>query len=307
MEHLERFVYAPLEGRPRLRWPGGRRLAVWVVPNVEHYELHPSWQGIRNPWPRSAPPDALNYPLKEYGNRVGIDRFFDLTDRLGLRCTVSLSLAQPVMFPDIFRDMRARGWEFMCHGLYNTHYLWNYPEAEEARFIADCKLGMDEHTGQARHGWFSPACSHTGRTADLVAAAGFDYYCDLYHDDQPFPVLTEQGPLISIPYSMDVNDAVVHVNGGEGEDFAQVILDQFETLYRDSERSGLVMCIACHPYLSGQPQRIAAFERALRHVMAHDGVWMATGGEIAQWYRARHLDAVQAWLKDTDHAASTAR
>jgi allantoinase len=105
----KRFEYAPLQGRPTIRWPEGKRLAVWLVPNVEHYELDASWKGIRDPWPRSASPDGLNYPLKEYGNRVGIDRILDLTDRLGVRCTVSLSWALPTMFPDVFGEMKQRG------------------------------------------------------------------------------------------------------------------------------------------------------------------------------------------------------
>ena len=292
----KRFEYAPLQGRPKIGWPEGKRLAVWLVPNVEHYEIDPSYKGIRDPWPRSMSPDALNYPLKDYGNRVGIDRILDVTDRLGIRCTVSLSLALPTMFPDVFHEMKRREWDFMCHGLYNTHYLWNYPLDEERAFIERCRQGMVEVTGQTRHGWFSPACSHTLNTADLVDAAGFSYYCDLYHDDQPFPVITDSGSLISIPYSMDANDVVVHMNGGEGDDYAKVIIDQFDTLYRESHQNGLVMCIAFHPYVTGQAQRIRAFERALRYVLSHDDVWLATGIEIESWYRTHYLTTVQEWL-----------
>jgi len=293
----DRFPYASLADRPILKWPDGKRLAVWVVPNVEHYEFKPSCRSVRQPWPRAAHPDTLHYPLKEYGNRVGIDRILDVMDRIGIRCTVSLSLAVPVMFPDIFSEMRARQWEFMCHGLYNTHYLWNYEQTRERDFIRDCKVRMDALAGPVPHGWFSPACSHTVNTEDIVAECGFGYTCDLYHDDQPFPVRTSSGSLISIPYSMDVNDAMVHINGGEGEDFARIILDQFRVLYQDSTKTGLVMCIACHPYLTGQPHRIVAFERALRHIAMHDDVWFATGMEIADWYRTRHLQEVEHWLQ----------
>lgn len=291
-----RFANVPASGRPQIKWPDGKRLAVWLVPNVEHYEFQPSHRGIREPWPRVAHPDTLHYPLKEYGNRVGLDRFIDLTDRLGIRCTVSLSAAVPVMFPDLFDAMQSREWEFMCHGLYNTHYLWNYADDDERAFVLDCKTRMDAAAGKGPHGWFSPACSHTVRTADIVTEAGFGYYCDLYHDDQPMPVITSAGSLISIPYSMDVNDAVVHMGGGEGGDYAQIILDQFQTLYEESDKSGLVMCIACHPYLSAQPHRIVALERALRHIASHDDVWMTTGGEIAAWYREHYLEAFKAWL-----------
>ena len=294
---LERFAFAPIEGRPPIHWPERRRLAVWIVPNVEHYEFIPSAVGVRNPWPRCVPPDALNYPRKEYGNRVGLDRLFEVTDRLGIRCTASLSLAVPVMFPEQFAQMQRRGWDYLCHGLYNTHYLWNSGLEEERAFIADCQRRMIETTGAGIRGWFSPACSHTLNTADLVAEAGIDYYCDLYHDDQPFPVRTRGGSLISVPYSMDVNDVVLHVAGADGDAFADVIVDQFQTLYEESAQSARVMCIACHPYVTGQPHRIRAFERALRHVVEHDDVWMATGSEIAQWYRANCLEDMLEWLK----------
>lgn len=298
MPVLERFAYAPVAGRPRVRWPDGKRLAVWVVPNVEHYEYEPAIVGVRDPWPRTAPPDALNYPLKEYGNRVGIDRILDVMDRLGVTCTVSLSLAVPVMFPDLFAEMKRRGWEFMCHGLYNTHYLWNCTLEDERAFVGDCFRRTVEATDGPIHGWFSPACSHTVNTADLVAAAGISYYCDLYHDDQPFPVRTATGSLITIPYSMDVNDVVLQVSGADGDAFADVIIDQFDTLYDESRHTGLVMCIACHPYVTGQPHRVESFERALRHVVSHDDVWVTTGREIAHWYRAHHLHETLAWLAE---------
>jgi allantoinase len=298
MAMRERFAYASMAGRPAIRWPEGKRLALWIVPNIEHYEYQPAVIGIRDPWPRTPHPDALNYPLKEYGNRVGFDRLLEVTDRLGVTCTASLSLAVPVMFPDVFAEMMRRGWEFMCHGLYNTHYLWNCSLEEEQAFIDDCCRRALEATGKPIHGWFSPACSHTVNTPDLVAAAGIRYYCDVYHDDQPFPVRTATGSLISLPYSMDVNDVVLQVMGADGDAFADAIIDQFEVLYEESRRTGLVMCIACHPYVTGQPHRIRAFARALRHVIGHDDIWVATGSEIAQWYRTHHLPEVQAWLAD---------
>ncbi len=293
---LERFAFATMQGRPVLRWPQGRRLAVWVVPNVEHYEYEPGVRGVRDPWPRCAAPDALNYPRKEYGNRVGLGRLLDVTGRLGIRCTASLSLAVPEMFPDQFAEMRQAGWDFMCHGLYNTHYLWNMAEDEERAFVADCQRRMLAATGAPIQGWFSPACSHTPRTGDLVAEAGISYYCDLYHDDQPFPVRTRAGSLVSLPYSMQVNDVVLHLAGATGEDYAAVLADEFETLHAESAESGRVLCIACHPYITGQPHWIGAFERALRRIAAHEDVWFATGAEIAAWYRAHHLADVRRWL-----------
>jgi hypothetical protein len=130
-------------------------------------------------------------------------------------------------------------------------------------------------------------------TPDLVAEAGIDYYCDLYHDDQPTPVLTKNGTIISVPYSMDLNDAMVYKQPVEGAEFAQMITDHFDTMYREGEDNPRVMSIALHPYMMGAPHRIKHLDRALGYIAGHDDVWFATGSEIAQWYRDNGMQAFQ--------------
>src|SRR6202007_1095305 len=101
--------YSPILHRPPLRWPNGARVAVWVVPNIEHYEYMPKLVRTRDPWPRSPHPDVLGYSQRDYGNRVGLWRLFDVTDALGIRCTVSLNMAVLEHFPEILGAMEARG------------------------------------------------------------------------------------------------------------------------------------------------------------------------------------------------------
>jgi len=150
-------------------------------------------------------------------------------------------------------------------------------------------------TGKRLRGWFSPAASNTLRTPDLVAEAGIDYLCDLYHDDQPTPIRVRQGRLISLPYQMDLNDAVMLGAGaGEGEDFLRTGVDMFETLYAESATQPRVMCVALHPYIMGRPQRVRYLEALLAHLRRHEGVWFATGAEMADWYLAQHYDAAMA-------------
>lgn len=280
----ERFAYSALIDRQRLRWPGGARVALWVVPNIEHYEYLPAQVGVRDPWPRMPHPDILGYGQRDYGNRVGIWRMMELFDQHRLRCTVSLSLAVLEMYPEIATAMAARDWELMSHGLYNTRYHWNMPIEAERAAIAECQAIHRKHTGRDMAGWFSPAASFTLNTPDLVAEAGFRYYCDFYHDDQPGRLNTRTGHLVSVPYSMEVNDAIAWRRGDEGEDFERLIRDEFDTLYREGAEHGRVMCIAVHPFIMGQPHRIAHLDRALRYVLGHEGVWRATGDEIARWY-----------------------
>ena len=282
--NADRAPYSPIVSRPKLRWPNDARVALWVVPNIEHYEYLPLHQRARNPWPRTPHPDVLNYGIRDYGNRVGVWRMIDILDKHGIKGTISLNMANYVHYPEIFKACSERDWTILCHGLYNTRYHWYYSEEEERNAIKEC---VDLHwdlMGTMLPGWFSPAVSFTLNTPDLVAEAGIRYYCDWYHDDQPLPLLTEHGPLVTVPYSMDLNDSVLTLKQHEGADFVTMIKDTFDTLYAEGEESGRVMCIALHPYIMGQPHRISHLDEALGYILSHDGVWKAKGDEIADWY-----------------------
>ena len=280
----ERIAYSAMPERAPLHWPDGARLALWVAPNIEHYEYLPEKIRVRNPWPRVPHPDILGYGQRDYGNRVGVWRLMALMDRFDLPCTVSLSSAVLDMYPDITEAMLTRRWELMSHGLYNTRYHWGMSEPEERAAIEECQEIHRRITGQSLRGWFSPAASNTRNTPDLVAESGIDYLCDFYHDDQPTPVRVREGSLISLPYSMEINDSIAWRRGMEAQAFARKICDEFDTLYAEG---GRVMNIAVHPFIMGQPHRIDHLEKALAYVLGHSGVWCATGGQIVDCYRAQ--------------------
>lgn len=288
-----RIPHAPLPSRPPLTWPNGARLAVWVCPNIEHYEFLPAQQGSpRDPWPRTPHPDVLAYSLKDYGNRAGVWRMMQCLDAHGIRGSVSFSMSVGEMFPEILEAMLTRDWDVFSHGLYNTRYHWNLPEDAERAEIEASVAAWRRMTGRQLRGWFSPAASNTLRTPDLVAEAGISYLCDFYHDDQPTPIRVRSGRLVSIPYTMDLNDAVmIGAGAAEGADFLRAGLDMFETLYAEGANQPRVMCIALHPYIMGRPHRIRFLDALLAHIRRQEGVWFTTGAEMADWYLARHYDA----------------
>lgn len=288
--------YSPILHRPRLRWPNDARVAVWVVPNIEHYEYLPKYVRTRDPWPRVPHPDVLGYAQRDYGNRVGLWRLFDLTDEFGIRCTVSLSMAVIQHFPAILEGMEKRGWELMSHGIYNTRYHWDFSEQEERAAMQESREIHRRLTGREQLGWFSPAITNTLRTFDLAAECGFTYTADLYHDDQPFPLRVKSGRLLSMPYSVDLNDVILHRRGEETAAFVQQIKDYFDTVYAEGAEQGRVMCIALHPYWVGQPHRIRVFRRAMEYILSHPGVWVTTGAEIAAWYNANYLPLLESHL-----------
>lgn len=299
MKAIDRFPYIPLPERPRLRWPRDARVAVWVLPNIEHYEYRPELINGRDPWPRMPHPDVQGYGVRDYGNRVGVWRMFEVFDKYEIPCTVSLNFGIIEHYPAIFEAMEARGYDVLCHGLYNTRYLWNLPEEEERAVIADCVDILKRHTGRQLTGWFGPAVSGTMRTAALAAEHGISYIADYYHDDQPMPVPTPAGELVSVPYSMDINDAVVYRWHTEGEEFERMVRDAFDVLYAEGERGGRVLAICLHPYLYGQPHRIRYLDRALGYVLGHDDVWLATGTEIADWSREHWFPQLREALAGT--------
>ena len=295
MDAESRFLHAPLPFRPKLTWPGGARLAVWVCPNIEHYEWLPALIRQRDPWPRTPHPDVLSYSLKDYGNRAGVWRMMEVLDAHGIRATTSFSMAVGEMFPEVLDAMLARDWDVFSHGLFNTRYHWGFSEAEERAEIAASVEAWKRMSGKQLRGWFSPAGSNTLNTPDLVAEAGITYLTDFYHDDQPTPVRVRSGRLVSLPYQMDLNDGVVMGAGNwEGEDFCRAAIDMFDTLHAEGGVQPRVMCVALHSYVIGRPHRIRYLDALLSHMRRHADVWFCTGAEMADWYLANHYDAAVA-------------
>jgi allantoinase len=285
------YDYLPYAGRPKIRWPGDARVAFWVAPNIEFYELDPPRNPARGAWTRPVP-DVLNYSYRDYGNRSGFWRMLDTMKRCNMRGSVSLNVAVCKHHPEVIKACADNGWEFYSHGTYNTRYVLGMNEAQERALIQDSIDTIREHTGQKLDGWLSPALSYTENTLDLVAEMGITYVCDLFHDDQPVSVKVKHGRLISVPYSLEMNDVIVYnVNLVSPRRYADILKRQFDRLYAEGEASGTVMCIPLHPYLVGQPHRLAAFEEALSYITSHDKVWLATGREIAQHYNEHYYDA----------------
>jgi allantoinase len=293
-----RVEYLPIADRPRISWPNGARVALWVAPNVEHYEYLPPRDPGRNPWPRSPHPDVQGYAHRDYGNRIGFWRMLEALDRYDVTCTASTNLAVFEHYPDIGKAMADRGWEIMSHGIYNTRYLSSLSEEEEREFYVDCVETLRRHTGQQLRGMLGPAVSNTIRTPDLMADAGLTYHADWLHDDQPIPIHVEKGRLVSVPYSIELNDVPVFLHHYDTDDFVAMVKAQFDTLYEEGAVSGRVMALALHPYLMGMPHRIDGLEEILDYLLGHDLVWQTTASEIADYFLDHYYDQF------VEHAAS---
>lgn len=291
------YDYWPYRDRPKVVWPGGKRLAFWVAPNIEFYELDPPRNPSRAAWARPTP-DVLGYAARDYGNRVGHWRMMELMDRYGVRGSVSLSVALIQHHPEIIRACVERDWEFFSHGIYNTRYCYGMDEAQERAIIEDSIETVLKATGQRIAGWLAPALTHTERTMELLAEYGLTYTCDLFHDDQPTPVRTGRGPFVSIPYSLEMNDAITfNVQNMTPRRYVEILKANFDRLYAEGEQSGTVMCIPLHAYLIGHPYRLEPFEEALAYITGHPDVWVATGRDIAQYWIETYYEAASADIR----------
>ncbi len=294
------YDYMPWRRRPRIRWPGGARVAFWVAPNIEHYEVQPPPNPRRNPWPRPVP-DVLNYAWRDYGNRAGFWRMADVMAKYGVRGSVSLNVAVCDHYPEIIERCCELGWELFSHGTYNTRYFYAMDEEMQRAVIRENRETILRASGQSMDGWLTPAISNEETTQHVLAEEGIRYTLDMTHDDQPTPVNTRggDGTMVSIPYSLEINDVpLLQMRGIPAERFAAICKAQFDQLHEEGAESGTVMCMPLHPYLIGQPHRIAALDEVLRHVVGHQDVWLATGREIAAWFVEHHLAEFKAWIAE---------
>ena len=130
----DRLPYLPIIDRKPIHWPQDKSVAIWVVPNIEHYEYLPP-AGAVDPYPRTPHPDVRKFSYHDYGNRVGFWRMLQVFDKFDVPCTVSLNAAVLDHYPEIAAAMTTRSWDFMCHGLYNTRYLTGMSRDQEIDFI----------------------------------------------------------------------------------------------------------------------------------------------------------------------------
>ena len=292
MDH-ERYDWSPLPARRPVAWPGGARVALWIVPALEWFPLDMKGQPFKPPGAmQTAYPDLRHYTLRDYGNRVGIYRIMDALRQLGLSASVAVNAAVAVRYPHLLKACVREGWEVIANGLDMDHlHHGGLDEAQERAWITQTLDILRQASGQAVRGWLSPAKSESAHTLDLLAEAGLHYACDWVNDDMPYAMRTRAGVIHALPHPIDIDDHTILVQNHHTEDdFRDALIDQFNLLYQEaSADQGRVMAISLHPWIIGQPYRIAALEQALDHMLRHRGVWSATGSQILDAWQAAQV------------------
>lgn len=275
------YSWSPIIRRPTFSFGNNARVAVWIIPNIEFFSLS-------DMIPASAGgggkvPDVPGYSVRDYGNRIGVFRLMETMDRYGARGTVALNSDLCQQHPEIIEECVKRGWEFMGHNETNTKRLNEVPAGEDGAIVRRAIETIARETGQKPRGWLGSGLQETWNTLDDLIDNGLEYVADWMFDDQPIRMTIEDGrSIMSVPYSHELNDKpAFEKRGFTADDFARMIMAQFDTLWREGETQPRVMAIALHPYITGMPHRIGALDKALDYISRHDRVWFATGAEIA--------------------------
>jgi len=275
-------AYQAIADRPPLTLPDDAQVAVWVVMNVEHFPFGQIGTAIQPHL--TSPPEIANYGWRDYGNRVGIWRLFDLFDELEIPVTAALNADICTHYPQIVAGMQQRQWEVMAHGLNNCTGHSGLDLAAESALIQQTLDTIAQATGDRPQGWLTPGFSITENTFDLLHQAGISYTADWVNDDQPYWYPLPKGKLLAIPYTLEANDITLCLSARMGGPaFARSVIDQFEQLWQDGSKHPRVMAIGLHPFIVGQPLRVTHLKQCLQHIKNHPRTWLTTGSGLYDW------------------------
>jgi peptidoglycan/xylan/chitin deacetylase (PgdA/CDA1 family) len=283
----DRIPYQAIVDRPKLTLPDGKKIAVWVIVNVEEWR-------IENPMPRtvlSPPmgqpllPDVPNWAWHEYGMRAGFWRQHAALTSRDIPVTMAINGNVCTSYPRVASAGLDAGWEFMGHGFLQGP-MHKLPDQRDAIWRA--MDGIEAFCGKRPRSWESPGLTETKVTLDLLRESGVEYVADWVMDDLPQEIDTPHGVITSIPYTVEVNDITVYALQQHDSDvFLTRGQRHFDRLYQEAQDNARVMAISVHPYITGVPHRIAALEGLLDYIGGHEGVAWMTASEIGDWYRGQ--------------------
>jgi peptidoglycan/xylan/chitin deacetylase (PgdA/CDA1 family) len=280
-----RYDHVNITQRPDYTWPEGKRLAFYIALNIEHFAFG-AGLGM-DPHNRGAAQNSRNWSWRDYGNRVGNWRLFEILDELKLPATILLNSAVCYQYPDIVAKIKERGDDVCGHGRTNAELLTQFWEGDEARVIKECVDVIEQYVGVRPYGWMGAGAAESKFTPDLLKEAGFTYSLDWPVDDQPIWMRTRSGPLLSVPYPMELNDAgTLGLRDHTGRQFADMIVDQFEEMLEASDKQPLVFALSLHGFIVGQPFRLRPLRQAIKHCAQHKrakDVWFTRAGDVAKY------------------------
>ena len=290
-----KYPYIPIVNRGKLSWPENKKLAIIITINLETWNLiketnKPYYAGGPPILPDLLPgnvPDFPNYMWREYGQRVGVWRLFELFDQLGIKpgCTINAETCNRRR--EMVDAAMERGCELIPHNFEQGELLTNFyndPEKEEELIKRTLKV-FEETTRTKPQGWLSSSLRGTLNTADILVRNGLKFYCDTMNDDQPYMIETPSGEITAVPYNNEINDFTLLTRRGlTTDEFRDILLEEMSVLYEESATTAKIMNIGLHPHVSGRAYRIRAIKEFIQEAQKLQGVWWTTRSDLTDWY-----------------------
>ena len=287
--------------RGKLQWPNDAKVALIITANLEYWDLvkdtdKPYYAGGPPILPDLLPgnvPDFPNFTWREYGQRVGIWRLFKAFDDAGVPLSCTMNAKTALEIPELIEAVKERGWEMLAHNYEQGELMTNFSDdPDKEREIIKATLDVyEEKMGKPALGWLSSSLRGTLNTCDIIAENGLIFYCDLMNDDQPYLIDTHQGPIVSVPYSNEINDFTLFTRRSHTNDeFVDILKCELTELLSEASEfvSGRIMNLGLHPHVAGRAYRMPAVREFLEFAKSQEGVWFATREEIARWYLDNH-------------------
>ncbi|MEM8983349.1 MAG: polysaccharide deacetylase [Pseudomonadota bacterium] len=290
-----RYDYVPITDRGPLNFPDGKQVALILTFNLETWDLtkdttKPYYAGGPAILPDILPgntPDYPNYTWREYGQRVGIWRLYELFDELGVRASCTTNAVTFERREPMVKSCLDRGWELLAHNYEQGELLTDFAHdpAKERDVIGRTIDAYKNYVGKSPRGWLSSSLRGTLATPEILAENGFLFYCDIMNDDQPYTISTAAGDIVCVPYSNEINDfTIITRRGHTTDEYRDILIEELNVLHAEGARSGRIMNVGLHPHVSGRAYRIRALREFLEHAKSLPHVWWPTREELAEWY-----------------------
>jgi peptidoglycan/xylan/chitin deacetylase (PgdA/CDA1 family) len=260
---------------------------VHLVVNVEHWQFDASMPRtiVTPPHGKETVPDVPNFSWADYGMRAGLPRIIKAIHSRGLPASTSFNAGVIHAYPRAAEAMQQAGWEFIGHGVHQK--ALNHADGEEALIATSLDM-IESFTGKRPKGWLSPGLRESHDTPDILTKLGVEYVFDWVVDDVPHWMHTQNGPLMALPYNLEVNDSIIYaIEKHASDEMFQRLANSLSLFKRECLTQPRVLSLGLHPHLIGVPHRFESFERMLDLLMATPEVCFVTGEKMAQWYSAQ--------------------
>jgi len=288
MDH-NRYEWSILNDRPKVSWPNGKKLAVWINVSIQFFPINQKGKpfiptgGLTMPYP-----DLRHFSLREYGNRVGIYRLLKSFNKYSIKPTFALNTMIAERYPYLLNILKERGDEILCHGLHMDALHYGGQNIEEERELVNSSVNkLRDLTGQNISGWLSPDRNESDNTPELLVDHDIEYFCDWVNDDMPYEFNTSSGKIIAMPLSQELEDIFIMMNNKHSEDsYVEQICDACDFLLQEAkEQGGRILSLNIHPWMLGQPHRIGKLEEILQHITSQAAIWNASSSDILKEFK----------------------